>query len=280
LKEKQNINPYTASLREHLRKLRIELLFLLNQWYYLKSISYPEVKHRYRNLFGDLVFDLDDKKMTAFAMDSRLREIIAKINTNKQVSQNYVVNTYNLKFNTQTHVNPVSDDYDIFEVITNEFHNKYIPECDINTEYELVQLYRQIVKRVHPDINGDNETFNKYWNNIQDAYQSRNLTRMRLFHKLICEEIPDEFADIRSEEFFLKSQIQQLEKSINIEKQKISRVKSEEPFCYEEKINDPKWIRHKRTMLSSEIKLTEQIILRNKSVLKKIMENSKDKLIA
>ena len=103
---------------------------------------------------------------------------------------------------------------------------------------------------------------------------------MRIFHKLICEEIPEVFGDIRTEEIFLKKQIQQLEKSINVEKQKISRIRAEEPFCYEDKINDPKWIRHKRNLLTSEIELTEQIIARNKTIMKRIMDNSKDKLSA
>ncbi len=275
----KHINPYIHSLREQIRRLRIELLFLLNQWYYIKSTIYPDVQHKYKNLFGDLIIDLDEKKMKAYTMDNRVREIISKINSKKVINHNFVLNTYNLKFDNKEYISTFSDNYDIFEQITKEFHKRFIPECDVNTDYEIAQLYRLIAKKIHPDLNGENEAFNKYWNNIQDSYQTRNVFRLRLFYKLICEEIPEIFPDNRSEELFLKTQIQQLEKSIFIEKQKIQKIKSEEPFCYEEQISDFRWIRKKRYLLTEEIKKTEQIIDRNKSILKRILDNNNSQKI-
>ncbi len=270
-----HISGYMISLREQLRKLRIELLFLLNQWYVLKSVVYPEVKHKYRNIFGDLILELDEKKITANQMNTRVRDIIHSLNSHRKISKSYVVNTYNMSFKS-SEINVISDDFDLFDAVSKEFSANSKYDCTVNNEYETAQLYRQIVKKVHPDLNGENETFNKYWNNILDSYQTSNLTRLRLFHKLICEEIPDNFIDNKIEENFLKMEIREFEKSIRMEKLILSRVKAEEPFCYEGLLDDNNWIKYKRNMLAKEIKLTDQVIERNKSLLKNILDKHQD----
>lgn len=265
---------YTDGLREHIRRLRIELLYLLNQWYYLKNHVYPEIIHKYKSLFSDLEYTLDDKRNIAGNMDERVRQIVSRIKRKQEVPKTFVLNTFNMNF-PRTKFNSVNaETTDIFEIVTKEFENSSIPQCDVNTQYEIANIYRRIVKKIHPDINGESEIYTKYWNNIQDAYRTNNLSRLRLFDKLICEEIPTDFPDIRIEEEFLRNQIKQYEKSISVEKQKLARVQAEEPFCYQEKLNDSKWIRNRRALINSEIYIAEQSIRRNQSVLKNILSKS------
>lgn len=273
-------NEYIVHLREEIRKLRIELLYLLNQWYHLKHTVYPEITHQYKSLFGELEYDLDDKRTVASNMDERVRQIVSRIRTNQAVPKAYVVNTFNLNFKKEKFNSVNADSRDIFEIISSEYETKLITDFFVNKQYEIANLYRQIVKKIHPDINGESELYNKYWNNIQDSYKTSNLIRLRLFYKLICEDLPCKFPDLRIEEDFLKGQIKQYEKSILLEKQKLSRLQAEEPFCYLEKFNDQKWVKNRKALINSEIYITEQIIKRNKTVLKNILEKSQDSINA
>jgi hypothetical protein len=280
MNDSASTDTYITNLREQIRKLRVELLYLLNQWYHLKQTVYPEITHQYKSHFGDLEFDLDDKRTVANNMDERVRKIVSRIRSNQVVPKAFVVNTYNLNFQKEKFNSVNADTRDIFEIITSEYETKLITDFYVNKQYEIANLYRQIVKKIHPDVNGESELYNKYWNNIQDSYKSSNLTRLRLFYKLICEDLPYKFPDIRIEEDFLKGQIKQYEKSISIEKQKLSRLQAEEPFCYIEKLSDHKWVKNRKSLISSEIYITEQKIRRNKTVLKNILEKSKDSVSA
>jgi hypothetical protein len=194
-------------LYEELKKLRVELLYLLNQWYLLKFKIFPELIHKYDSLFGDLENRLSKMKSLSSKMELRMNQIITKINSKQKVSKSYVVNTFNLKFSSDTMLNLKPNNPDIFDIVSNEYLNKEIINCKLNTEYEFSQIYRKIAKKIHPDLNGESDLFNKYWDNISDAYKTKNLCRLRLFYKLICEEMPDNFPDIRIEEAYLKTQI-------------------------------------------------------------------------
>lgn len=278
----RNINSanYVLNLREQIRRLRIELLYLLNQWYHLKHNVYPEITHHYKSLFGDLEYDLDDKRIIADNMDERVRQIISRIKSNQSIPKAFVINTFNLNFSREKFSSVNADSNDIFEIITKEYESRLITDCATNRSYEIANLYRQIVKRIHPDVSGESELYTKYWNNIQDAYKTENVSRLRLFYKLICEDLPSKFPDMRIEEEYLRNQIKQYEKSISIEKQKLARIQAEEPFCYINKLKDHKWIRIRRELISSEILITERKIERNKSVLKNILDRSQETINA
>ncbi|MBX3043304.1 MAG: hypothetical protein KIT33_13750 [Candidatus Kapabacteria bacterium] len=271
---KMHNSVYIAKLRNSIRELRVELLYLLNQWYYLKSTVYPEIIHRYKILFEELELTLEDKKVTAASMDERVSQILGKYQNNHIIPKSYIINTYNLNFSKIRYNSTGKEDIDIFEIITRDFESNIIPKNETNIQYEIANIYRRIVKKLHPDLNGESEVYNKYWNNIQDAYRTSNLSRLRLFDQLICEDIPEDFPDMRIEEEFLKNQIRMYEKFISDEKKKLARLKAEEPFCYKDKLDDSKWVAFRRKILSSEIYVAEQSIRRNKLLLKKIIDKT------
>lgn len=266
-------------LLEKLVKQKMELFALLNKWYHLKFTHYPQIKHKYRQLFGSLENVLMEKRSQIYSVESRLQQIKRMLKVNFNIPKSYIQNTYNLNFSISYNIGRFENE-NIFDSVSSELNNGLIPECEINTNYEITQLYRAIIKKVHPDINGRNELFNKYWDNIQDAYKTKNLERIRLFYKLICDEFESETSDFNVKIEYLTNQIKEFEKSINLEKKKLSKILAEEPFCFDEKMNDLRWIKHRRKLLEAEIIIAERMIIKNRMILRDLLrENNLEELI-
>lgn len=97
------------------------------------------------------------------------------------------------------------------------------PEMKRNDERELKKLYRELCLRYHPDRAGRHDArMKRLWNEIQNAYQERNLDRLRFFcnqekvfggnRDLCCSEIEALTRELENRIRHLRSELRELRK--------------------------------------------------------------------
>jgi archaellum component FlaC len=132
----------------------------------------------------------------------------------------------------------------------------------------FLNLYRFLVKKLHPDINA-NQTEKEIllWNRTQTAYKIGDLEELSTI-KLLLEDIKK--VDNRDDSIpVINKQIKTVKEKIFELMQYIKKLKSEFPFTIENNINNENWIKEKNSEIFKKI---ENIKLQIKE-LESIIEN-------
>lgn len=231
-------NPRIAELKEMTANLRDELSELLGKWFYMKNVIYPQVEYRYHQLFGEIEneieknnFELKKLKMSHFKINYNS----ANLNSNNSLDD----------------LSNIAEN--IFNRVEKSIESHQIPELSINIDYEISYIYRQLVKKLHPDTTNELDMFNKYWLNVQDAYQTKNIYKLRLFHKIVCFDEYLDLITLRNRERVLKGELNELDKSIKIERKKLNRLLMQEPFVFMNKLYDEFWINDRTNYLTKKL---------------------------
>lgn len=128
---------------------------------------------------------------------------------------------------------------------------------------ELSKLYKELVKRLHPDSSqNDKKLFEKFWNTVQESYEKQNLQRLRTYHSIVCTQLlsPNMFTSPSSEMVRLEAEISFLERKIINEQKKITAYCSKEPYTFKDSIDNSEWIDdHTNSLRQTIMRITEEI---------------------
>lgn len=137
---------------------------------------------------------------------------------------------------------------------------------------QLQELYRFLVKRLHPDINNDPAERTKLlWHRTMEAYSISDLEELKAI-KLLTEDIVDKDPDCSLQD--MDKKIEDVSAKVIRLIQYIKKIKSEFPFTIEDLICDKSWVSEKNTEILKEIEsfeskktelkvLIERLILQN-----------------
>ncbi len=245
-----------SDLLNQKEQYRQDLLNILDDWFKLNHEVKPSLMFTYDTVFGTLESELKKKSRLQSEIERRLEILHGKIRKGERISQR----TLNM----------------VDVVVEKEFSSVKASirnNCEVNVNYEIPQLYRQLVKRLHPDANGDSHLFEKYWNNVQDAYRSKNLDRLRMFHTALCEESSNKISVPKLKEIALRTEIRQIEIQIQREKQKIEDLKNSDSFKISEKLKDAFWVTSRKIKLKNRILEIEMKIRADKRRLDNLTKN-------
>lgn len=237
----KNHNSDLGTLKDNLTSCRNKLFDLLDQWHYMQNVIHPRIMFKYEQIFGEIEFELRKKNAEAERIEKWIEEFISQNSEKKSNSKN--------EFSS--------------------FKNSVIEELD---QGEFSKIYRKIVKALHPDLNGRSDEFNKYWDNIQKAYKNNDLTQLKIFEATICD-----FKNIKEDprEELIKNEIRKLQKYISEEETKLRQLKFNEPYCFENKLNDSRWIINRRSILHNKLNQTERKLEFQKKMLSNIASRNK-----
>lgn len=134
------------------------------------------------------------------------------------------------------------------------FANLVTPECSI----ELRNVFREMAKELHPDINQDlSERAKNLWNAAMIAYAEGDLESLRAL-RLMVSDVKNKKEDFVDENLLL-TQINLLKDGISRILVEIENIKKEFPFDCEQKIYDDAWIAEQQADLKEVIEaLIEQ----------------------
>lgn len=125
-----------------------------------------------------------------------------------------------------------------------------------NISAELSKLYKELVKKLHPDSpQKDEKLFEQFWNTVQESYEKQNIQRLRTYHSIVCTQqlSPDMFASAASEKERLIAEISFLERKIVNEQKKIDAIYTKEPYTFKDSIDNNGWITQHTNSLQNSI---------------------------
>ncbi len=244
--------PQIRALRKKLSETKEKLWNLLDEYYYLTNIEYSRIMYEYEMLFGELEEEINEKN-TLF---KELEQEIGKLSSRRKMTYSYL-NDEKSKYDKNINQEKVNNHYD-----------SKIPSCPVNEKYEIQQIYRQIVKKLHPDISGNSNEYKRFWNNVQDSYKNADLLRLRLFYQtLVLDSQNKNISNPYYEEEALETEIKDLENNIQKLTKRIESLKQQEPYVFEKKMKDKFWISIQKKKLQLKINQIDKKISYHKKIL-------------
>lgn len=253
-------------LREKIDQQKRILLEVLEQWYYYRYVVQPRLLFEYEKVFGDLEEEIENKSCIALSLERKLELLITKVRRGMKVNRatiDGIDRTVQYEIRSRTIAKPIPQE-------SSSPLNKFTDGNSSNSD-EFNRMYRLLVKKLHPDIVGETDLFKKFWISIQDAYKEKNFQLMRIFFKTIGESNSiaekEDSLDLLQK---LEEELKELKLMIGIERRMVERMLSKEPFIFDGKFNDPKWIDDHRKNLKSRIANLDRQIDFNKRLLSKM----------
>ncbi len=273
--KKQHItkHPEINELKQRIKECKDDLLALLEDWHYLQTVVQPRIMFVYETYFGDLENEIESKSDSAARLDRRVELLSIKVRRGESLTEktiSFVDRIVKHEFDKDKKTIPHSS-FNGKPRYSYRYNSKAV---DYEMEArELSSLYRNLVKLLHPDVAGETDNFIRYWDNVLQAYKSNDLHRIKLFYKTLCVE-EKEYLDTEQEKEDLSREIQDLKLSVEVEKRKIERIKTEEPFSIEDKLNDASWITSRKRKLREQLFQIDKQIHYNQKLLKALTVNS------
>ncbi|MCX7879375.1 MAG: hypothetical protein N2517_01810 [Ignavibacteria bacterium] len=267
-----NTNDIVLSLKVKLLQEKIEeakqiLIQLIEEWYHLRYVVKPMLEFEYEMIFGELEKEYEQKVELCITLEHKLDLFLAKINRGIQITKEIAdiiekVVSKAAFTRTREYAKPTNG---------NPYFIQGLEDNTASKQKEISQMYRALVKKLHPDVVGESEFNNKFWISLQDAYKEKNYQKIKVFYKILMENSLPPIV----EEYILdklERELKELKLLIGIERRAINRMLNQEPFIYEKLLSDKTWIETHKIKLKEKIKFLEKQIDINRKLLERINE--------
>lgn len=244
-------SPIREELQEKIRRLKASIQSILKEWFELQNVVRPRLLDIYDQHFHTLEIDIQQKTFEAAEIGRRVELLSIKHARGEKLTPEIVqlVHTF------------VDKEFESYRKRMSKAFDESVP-TGVPAESgqgkgDLPKLYREIVKKLHPDVNSESKEFTQFWQETQDAFDKKNLQKMRALHTVICvDDAPankKNHPESVSEENALRAEIKELEIRFERESRTLKRLRAEEPFTIEKELHDPEWIATQEQKLKREI---------------------------
>jgi len=257
-------HPELKEKQDNLDSLKSELAKLISERDTLEHTVKKNLEALYITRIGKNEYELFRLGCQSSLLKRKIELIQAKINHAEEVNLKYVEDQLDQEYKDwQEKINKMVSDIEAGK----ERLKNLMPE---NESKEFQKLYRILVKKLHPDINPDqNEKGRLLWNRVQHAYILGDLEELRTI-ELLLEDI----GDTVTEENILSvidRQIKSLKEKILNLIEYIKKIKSQFPFPIENKIDNESWVAGKNKEIFKKIEVQKLKIKELKSVIDKLI---------
>ena len=254
---KKESNPRIEELKQVIANIKNDLWNLLDEYYYYTNIVHSQIMFEYDSIFGEIEEQIQEKDKLAKELEYKIKSLSSQRKRTTQINQKFSSN----------------DNHSL--ATTKSTTTYYVPNCKVNEEYEAQQLYRQIVKKLHPDVAGITPEFNRFWNNIQDSYKTTDVQRLRIFYQTIVNKHEtNSFNNQNREETALRTELKDLEYNLMKLKNRLKQIQNQEPYVFKEKLKDKIWIATRKQKLMLKLFQIDNEILSRKKTLRNLAANN------
>jgi len=290
-------------IKNEIFETRQEILNILDKYYYYQNVIKPQILFDYNRHFGELenqikektkyLNELERKKelinqkqkkgetITPFVL--KVIDLIVKRENQRVIGINNNQNNFNFNFNNSSYntynrkIYKVNED--INEILKNKIRNKTYRNDweDYIDSLQISQIYRKIVKKIHPDLHGITENFKKYWYNVQEAYRTKNHKQLKLYYLALCvhEDLVENSNEFNY--FELNSILINLRNRLANEEENLSNLLNKKPFNLIENISNKLWIAKRKRFLREKLEILEKKIKLKENMLQIIIKSNLNK---
>lgn len=249
--------------------LKEQLLNLLTIWYKEQTEVLQQILFVYENIFGNIEIEIKQKEKNAKQLEQKYNMLAKYVEKKEPIKRQTIefIDKLLFKENSNNTNKPYQSNHQRQNVFTHK--NKHTRlDTSINDEVDISNLYRNIIKKLHPDIIGESNIFNLCWSNVQFCYQKQDAERMKMFYIILCTKYVE---DINSNDLLqLKKDVDVLKQYIEQQNNDNNELQKQEPFCFKNNLDDNKWIIERKNELRNKLVQANKRIMHNNRLLRQI----------
>ncbi|GIV53796.1 MAG: hypothetical protein KatS3mg039_0314 [Candidatus Kapaibacterium sp.] len=241
------VHPAVLFYRKVIADLQQQLREVLYRWYELVVEERPRLLDRYAELFGELEHTLQVETLRAAQVQRIVELVHLYVRRGEPITASLLHRICQLVERQHRHYR------ERVEATSRAEQSSHGPSVHgVSRAQACAQLYRDLVKRLHPDRSGNADLFERFWSIVQDAYSAGDLERLRAVHGIVCIEAQYRSSEESSVESLITMHRRLLYR-IEYEQRRIERMLRQEPFVIAKLLDDPSWIASRRAALERQI---------------------------
>ena len=229
------VSPVSEELKNQCELLRKELAGLFAELDHLENTVGPNITAEYAATIGAKEYEALALDVEVRRLKATMEKILALENQNKKPNLEQIeaeVEDELKEWNTK--VQKLLEDVE-------RGKKRLASQMSPEDSAEMQKLYRELAKKLHPDINPDlSEEHKALWGRVQLANSFGDLDEMRAL-ALLVDDIPDEIVSVSSLDM-LRQRRDRLKEQVAELIRRIDEIQQDVPFTLAEKLADPAWI--------------------------------------
>lgn len=253
-----------------MRTAQEELAALYTEWDYLAKVVIPDIEAQYVVKIGALHHELLQVQISIQWAKREIELIQAAVNRGETLDETAVKEQLESEF-AEWKSQIDAQVKDIKDAQTLLSSAKLSPEDGI----ELKKLYRELAKKLHPDVNPDqNESAYNLWLQVQSAYEFAGLKQLQALH-LLAGEIPDSY-DLPNSIDILKERRTNFKSQTDHMLKKMAELKSLPIFQWEKCLDDPLCVAEEQRKIKEQIAQANEQYASIKAILDQMKQGHSD----
>ena len=237
-------------LQEEILALEKELGKVILEQDEMVNAVKPNLEAEYQKKIGYKELECLENEITARRLKRKVEVIQAAVNRQETIAIEKVEKQLDDEF--QEWYEKIDDQYQKVKEAQSRIEG--LMSDEENEEFK--KLYRQLVFKLHPDLNPNQSKDEKnLWNRVQLAYQGGDLEEMRSL--MIILEAQDGTVELPSSKDILEKRKNKLTEQIRKIINKLSGMENEFPFNMADKLADKDWVSAKLEEISAQLRRWE-----------------------
>lgn len=225
-------------LRDDVKKLKVELSTLLLEQDELLFVQCKNIETIYMLNLGNLEYKIYELELILLRIKRKISIIQAKKNHQEVINQVAIESILDEEF--EDYQQKLDEKINMMNIALERAKNTVLSEAETR---EIKQLYRMIVKSLHPDLNPNvSKAKVDLFKKAVEAYENGDLEQIKIISVMVEKPIIDNQETTIDQMLHEKNRLVDL---INSLKEKILKIKNEFPYIM-------------KPIVENEIKLTEK----------------------
>ena len=245
------VSPEYERLINEVKQLRTRLTSIILELDELKFVTCKNIEMRYMLELGDLEYKVFKAECEYRRCKRKLELIQAKINRQEFVDINTIEQQLDQEF-----ASFMQELDDMWDRINEAIERRSCRSLSLPEAKELKVIYRQIIKKLHPDMNPDvTDRQLQLFQSAVVAYRSGDLEAIRFIYRLIENEEFDE-EELKSLEEY-EDKKYEIEDDIETFQNEIDIIKTSYPYMLKDILDDEQEITKRKNEFKIELKQYE-----------------------
>lgn len=263
------ISPEYLELIEEVKKLKDDIASLYEEKDELVYHICRNIETEYMSKVGVLEYKLFEFQCKILRLKRKIELYQQKINRQEQPNEKEIEKKLDIEYKEyEEKLNKMSND------LQDALNRKNYGILSEENAKELKNIYRKLIKRLHPDLNKDNSEKNKkLLLQVTYAYENGDLETLKNL-ELLIEEISEEEKIEMNELDELKAIKNKYEEIIKGLLHSIKKIKESFPYNKKEFLKNDILVQKRKEELENEMNMYKEVYLNLENILKKVKGES------